>query len=80
MNETTRPLQCDGASAESKYSISELDPTDVDRYCRRQMFTGWFDTSAKNDININEAVQFLVGKVNNKDIHYSISQSQLFFG
>lgn len=42
---------------------SELNPAEVDRYCRSHQFSGWFDTSAKDDINIEEAVQFLVGKV-----------------
>ena len=35
----------------------------MDRYCRQNKFTGWFDTSALNDININEAVQLLLGKI-----------------
>ena len=48
----------------AKYSSSELDPAQVDRFCRQNKFTGWFDTSALNDININEAVQLLLGKVN----------------
>ncbi len=35
----------------------------MDRYCRQNKFSGWFDTSALNDININEAVQLLLGKI-----------------
>ena len=54
--------KCDGPSV-AKYSSSELDPAQVDRYCRQNKFTGWFDTSALNDININEAVDLLVGKI-----------------
>ena len=61
----SRP-KCDGATADRKHSSNELDPAQVDRYCRHQKFSGWFDTSAKDDINIDEAVQFLVGKVRPK--------------
>ena len=35
----------------------------MDRYCRQNKFSGWFDTSALNDINIDEAVQLLLGKI-----------------
>lgn len=56
-------FKCDGATADEKHSSNELDPAQVDRFCRHHQFSGWFDTSAKNDINIDEAVQFLVGKV-----------------
>jgi Ras-related protein Rab-32 len=47
-----------------------LDPAQVDRFCRHQKFSGWFDTSAKNDINIDEAIQFLVGKVIWRNLNY----------
>lgn len=55
--------QCDGEAEDGKRSNTELNPVKVDHYCRQHKFSGWFDTSAKNDINIEEAVQFLVGKV-----------------
>ena len=56
-------VKCDGTIEDEKHSSNELDPAQVDRYCRHHKFSGWFDTSAKNDINIEESVQFLVGKV-----------------
>lgn len=55
--------KCDGEAEDGKRSNTELNPVKVDHYCRQHKFSGWFDTSAKNDINIEEAVQFLVGKV-----------------
>ncbi|KAI9559366.1 hypothetical protein GHT06_016155 [Daphnia sinensis] len=54
--------KCDGETEGGK-SSNELNPVKVDHYCRQHKFSGWFDTSAKNDINIEEAVQFLIGKV-----------------
>ncbi|XP_057369389.1 eukaryotic translation initiation factor 2-alpha kinase 3-like [Daphnia carinata] len=55
--------KCDGETENGNLPNKEVDTVKVDRYCRQHKFSGWFDTSAKNDINIEEAVQFLVGKV-----------------
>jgi len=35
----------------------------LDKYCEDNGFAGWFETSAKDDLNIDEAAQFLVKKV-----------------
>jgi Ras-related protein Rab-32 len=35
----------------------------LDKYCQEQGFAGWFETSAKDNINIDEAAQFLVKKI-----------------
>ncbi|KAI2659819.1 Ras-related protein Rab-38 [Labeo rohita] len=32
----------------------------MDQYCKENGFVGWFETSAKDNININEAANFLV--------------------
>ncbi|KTG02951.1 hypothetical protein cypCar_00019321, partial [Cyprinus carpio] len=32
----------------------------MDQYCKENGFVGWFETSAKENININEAANFLV--------------------
>ncbi|KAK1800169.1 hypothetical protein P4O66_000223 [Electrophorus voltai] len=32
----------------------------VDQFCKENGFVGWFETSAKENININEAANFLV--------------------
>lgn len=35
----------------------------MEEYCREKDFAGWFETSAKENINIEEAARFLVSKV-----------------
>jgi Ras-related protein Rab-32 len=35
----------------------------MDEYCKEKTFAGWFETSAKENINIEEAARFLVNKV-----------------
>lgn len=35
----------------------------MDEYCKENDFTAWFETSAKDNINIDEAARALVSKV-----------------
>ena len=35
----------------------------MDEYCKDKGFAGWFETSAKDNINIDDAAKFLVGTV-----------------
>ena len=35
----------------------------LDYYCKEKGFAGWFETSAKENIGIDEAAQCLVAKV-----------------
>ena len=39
------------------------DAAKMDEFCKEQGFIGWFETSAKENIGIDEAAQFLVSKV-----------------
>lgn len=43
-------------------------PSKMDEYCKEKGFAGWFETSAKENINIEEAAKFLVNKVSIKYI------------
>lgn len=38
----------------------------LDQFCRDHEFVGWFYTSAKDNINVDEASKFLVAKVRKK--------------
>ncbi|XP_057618315.1 ras-related protein Rab-32 [Chionomys nivalis] len=38
-------------------------PSQMDQFCKDHGFTGWFETSAKDNINIDEATRFLVEKI-----------------
>ena len=49
--------KCDLPSAVSK------SKEEMDQYCQENGFIGWFETSAKDDKNINEAANFLVKKI-----------------
>ncbi|XP_053999048.1 EF-hand calcium-binding domain-containing protein 4B isoform X1 [Hylaeus anthracinus] len=41
--------------------------TKMDDYCKEKNFAGWFETSAKENINIEEAARFLVNKILQND-------------
>uniref|UniRef100_A0A8D2D3I7 Ras-related protein Rab n=1 Tax=Sciurus vulgaris TaxID=55149 RepID=A0A8D2D3I7_SCIVU len=38
-------------------------PPQMDQFCKDHGFTGWFETSAKDNINIDEAARFLVENI-----------------
>jgi Ras-related protein Rab-32 len=40
-------------------------PAKMDEYCKQNNFAGWFETSAKENTNIEEAAKALVSKVIN---------------
>ncbi|KPM10891.1 ras-related protein Rab-32-like protein [Sarcoptes scabiei] len=42
------------------------DPETLDRFCKENNFCGWFYTSAKNNINIDKAANFLVSKLHSQ--------------
>ncbi|XP_046424009.1 uncharacterized protein LOC124181457 isoform X2 [Neodiprion fabricii] len=42
-------------------------PNKMDEYCKDKNFSGWFETSAKENINIEEAARFLVNKILQND-------------
>eukprot|EP01098_Paradermamoeba_levis_P013114 TRINITY_DN589_c0_g1_i1.p1 TRINITY_DN589_c0_g1~~TRINITY_DN589_c0_g1_i1.p1 ORF type:complete len:225 (-),score=69.18 TRINITY_DN589_c0_g1_i1:272-946(-) len=43
------------------------NPAQMDKYCQENNFIGWFETSAKDNINIDKAAKFLVSKILEND-------------
>lgn len=43
------------------------NPSKMDEYCKEHNFSGWFETSAKENINIDEAAKSLVTKILQND-------------
>ena len=39
------------------------NPASMDEFCKEKGFSGWFLTSAKDNVNVDEAARFLVKKV-----------------
>lgn len=35
----------------------------MDRFCKENRFAGWFETSAKDNLNIDKAANFLVNTI-----------------
>lgn len=43
----------------------------MEEYCREKGFAGWFETSAKENINIEEAARSLVNKVRTETMNFA---------
>ena len=54
-------LQCDQPKEGLMNNASQID-----EFCKERGFIGWFETSAKENINIDESARFLVTQVNKK--------------
>jgi len=52
-------VQCDQA----RNGAPECDKTQMNDYCQQHAFDAWFETSAKENINIEEAARFLIARV-----------------
>ncbi|XP_013399047.1 ras-related protein Rab-32-like [Lingula anatina] len=46
----------------------------MDEYCKDKAFAGWFETSAKENINIDEAARFLVTKILANEEHMQTNE------
>ncbi|KAL0212973.1 hypothetical protein RCL1_006599 [Eukaryota sp. TZLM3-RCL] len=44
-----------------------LDKSRMDAFCKEHNFIGWFATSAREDIGINEACSYLVDRIREND-------------
>jgi len=42
---------------------ADIDTAQLDKYCQEKGFCGWFDTSAKLNLNIDKAARFLVERI-----------------
>ncbi len=60
-------LQCDLASEGFLGNVNQLE-----EYCRDKNFHAWFETSAKENIGIDEAARSLVGKVLTSVLHFCV--------
>jgi Ras-related protein Rab-32 len=49
----------------------------MDEYCQQNGFAGWFETSAKENTNIDESAKALVSKVSSASFIYDIQHSLL---
>ena len=59
---------------------AEVDKTQLDRFCEEKGFVGWFDTSAKLNIHIEQAAKCLVEKIlEKKDIFSDRKKAQNTF-
>ncbi|XP_072031718.1 ras-related protein Rab-32B-like [Amphiura filiformis] len=62
-----------------------IDSSMLDGFCRQHKFIGWFPTSAKENINIENAMQFLVRRIlelteeaQKPDEHISLHQDPIY--
>ncbi len=55
---SSAPFQCD----QPNESVA-ANPAKLDEFCAEHGFSGWFSTSAKDNINIDDAAKFLVRTV-----------------
>lgn len=51
-------LQCDQVA-----DGQVCHPPDMEAYCKEKGYVAWFETSAKENINIDEAARFLISRV-----------------
>jgi len=49
-------------------------PPQMDKYCEENSFIGWFETSAKENINIDKAAKFLVQKILENDVSRTVDE------
>lgn len=45
----------------------------MDEFCKEKGFIGWYETSAKENINIDDAARFLVTKVSDHSLCLIVS-------
>lgn len=65
-------LQCDQPKDGVAKSVTKMD-----EFCKENMFSAWYETSAKENVNIDDAAKTLVSQVcgKNTDFIYYLSHS-----
>ncbi|CAC5394559.1 RAB32 [Mytilus coruscus] len=66
--------KCDQAKEGPVNNVSQMDD-----FCKENGFVGWFETSAKENINIDEAARFLVTRLKPApphEVEFSVSKSK----
>eukprot|EP01103_Thecamoeba_quadrilineata_P003435 TRINITY_DN1320_c0_g1_i1.p1 TRINITY_DN1320_c0_g1~~TRINITY_DN1320_c0_g1_i1.p1 ORF type:complete len:136 (-),score=31.66 TRINITY_DN1320_c0_g1_i1:66-473(-) len=58
-----RPLPTILVANKCDLEKSKSYPTSMDEFCQKKGFIGWFETSAKEDINVEKAFLFLLDKI-----------------
>jgi len=49
---------------------SQKTPVQMEKYCEENGFCGWFETSAKDNLNIEKAAKFLVSRILENDTRH----------
>ncbi|KAL4661043.1 ras-related protein Rab-32 [Arapaima gigas] len=60
---------------DQKKDVNSSNPSLMDNFCKETGFLGWFETSAKDNINVEDAARFLVENIlaNDKGLPYEES-------
>jgi len=76
-------LEVDGVSIPVVLLANKIDLADkplekemMDKFCKEHKFIGWFETSAKDNVNIDEAGNFLVDHILKHDPKAQRNQQQ----
>jgi len=73
-----RPLPVVLLANKCDLTDQRLDVTKMDTYIKENGFIGWYETSAKEDVNISKAIKSLVGHILENDPDVLVTKSQGF--
>jgi len=61
--DTAIPVVLIGNKIDLAKDAFQKTPAQMEKYCEENGFCGWFETSAKDNLNVDKAFRFLVGKI-----------------
>jgi len=73
---TERPLPVVLLANKCDLTDQRLDVSKMDTYIKENGFIGWFETSAKEDVNISKAIKSLVGHILEHDPDVLVTKEQ----